>query len=126
MPEQFVVPTVVSQSRLGYSLNQMKFRWLTIAALSGTLVYPVSFVSSEVTGNDLPDFGDSSGSLISPAQEMELGGAFMNSIRAQATLINDPQIDGYIRQLGDRLVANSDAPSYPFTFFVVKDSFYEP
>ena len=104
----------------------MKFRWLTIAALSGTLVYPVSFVSSEVTGNDLPDFGDSSGSLISPAQEMELGGAFMNSIRAQATLINDPQIDGYIRQLGDRLVANSDAPSYPFTFFVVKDSFYEP
>jgi predicted Zn-dependent protease len=45
----------------------------------------------------------------------------MNSIRAQATLINDPQIDGYIRQLGDRLVANSDAPSYPFTFFVVKD-----
>ncbi|MGB5728653.1 MAG: M48 family metalloprotease, partial [Thiogranum sp.] len=70
----------------------------------------------------MPDFGDSSGSLISPAQEIELGGAFMNSIRAQATLINDPQIDGYIRQLGDRLVANSDAPSYPFTFFVVKDS----
>ena len=100
----------------------MKFRWLIIAALSGTLVYSPSFVSSEVTGNDLPDFGDSSGSLISPAQEMELGGAFMNSIRAQATLINDPQIDGYIRQLGDRLVANSDAPSYPFTFFVVKDS----
>ncbi len=45
----------------------------------------------------------------------------MRSVRAQATLINDPDISGYIRQLGDRLVTNSDAPNYPFTFFVVKD-----
>ena len=99
----------------------MRFRWFIAAVLSGAIAYPPSYVSSQVTGNDLPDFGDSSGSLISPIQEMELGAAFMNSIRAQATLINDPQIDGYIRQLGSRLVANSDAPSYPFTFFVVKD-----
>ena len=74
---------------------------------------------SEVTGSDLPDIGDSSGSLISPTQEMELGEEFMRSVRAQATLITDPDIEGYISQLGARLVANSDAPAYPFTFFVV-------
>lgn len=77
---------------------------------------------SEVSGSDLPDFGDSSGSLISPTQEMALGAEFMRSVRAQATLVTDPDIDGYISQLGARLVANSDTPAYPFTFFVVDNS----
>jgi predicted Zn-dependent protease len=80
-----------------------------------------SLVSSEVSGSDLPDFGDSSGSLISPAQEVELGEEFMRSVRAQATLVADPDLNRYIRRLGGRLVANSDAPNYPFTFFVVQD-----
>lgn len=46
----------------------------------------------------------------------------MRSIRAQATLVSDPDIEGYVQQLGYRLVANSDAPSYPFTFFVVDNA----
>jgi predicted Zn-dependent protease len=75
----------------------------------------------QVSGSQLPDFGDSSGSLISPAQEREFGAMFMRSIRAQTTLINDPHTVGYIRQLGDRLVTYSDSPGYPFTFFVVQD-----
>jgi predicted Zn-dependent protease len=69
----------------------MNYRRFSIAVLAATLLHSPSFVSSEVSGNDLPDFGDSSGSLISPAQEMELGEAFMNSIRAQATLIHGDQ-----------------------------------
>jgi predicted Zn-dependent protease len=78
-------------------------------------------VNSDVTGTDLPDFGDSSGSLISPTQELELGHAFMQSVRAQATLVSDPDLNRYIQRLGARLVANSDAPGYPFTFFIVQD-----
>ena len=101
------------------SSSAMIFRRLTVALLSGSLIFTSPFVASDVTGNDLPDFGDSSGSLISPAQEMELGAAFMRSVRSQTTLVNDPEIHGYIKQLGYRLVASSDTPSYPFTFFVV-------
>ena len=97
----------------------MNFRWLTTAFLSGTLAFSPPIVTSEVAGNDLPDFGDSSGSLISPTQEMALGEMFMRSVRSQATLVNDPEIHGYIVRLGNRLVASSDAPNYPFTFFVV-------
>lgn len=97
----------------------MKSSWFTSLALSGALTLNTSPLSSEVTGNELPDFGDSSGSLISPAQEMAFGEEFMRSVRAQATLVTDAEIEGYIRQLGDRLVASSDTPSYPFTFFVV-------
>lgn len=76
---------------------------------------------SDIEGSQLPDFGDSSGSLISPAQEQALGEAFMRSVRSQVPLVNDPLIDAYVSRLGNRLVANSDAPGYPFTFFVVDD-----
>ncbi len=100
----------------------MQTSWLKSVALSVLLTLNATPLYSEVSGSDLPDFGDSSGSLISPAQEMALGEAFMRSIRAQATLIIDPDIEGYIQQLGYRLVANSDAPGYPFTFFVVDNA----
>ncbi len=53
---------------------------------------------------------------------MALGKAFMRSIRAQTTLVADPEINDYINRLGQRLVASSDAPNYPFTFFVVNNS----
>jgi len=98
------------------------FQRLTAAALSTALAFSPSFVASGVAGNDLPDFGDSSGSLISPVQEMALGEAFMRSVRAQTKLVTDPAISDYIDQLGQRLVASSDAPNYPFTFFVVNNS----
>jgi predicted Zn-dependent protease len=99
----------------------MRISWLKSSALAVLLALNTSPVGSEVTGGDLPDFGDSSGSLISPTQEMELGEEFMRSVRAQATLVTDPEIEGYIQQLGHRLVFNSDAPTYPFRFFVVND-----
>jgi predicted Zn-dependent protease len=97
-------------------------RWLTSSALVTLLALNTYPVCSEVTGSDLPDFGDSSGSLISPTQEMALGEEFMRSVRAQATLVTDPDVEGYIQRLGQRLVFNSDAPNYPFSFFVVSDS----
>ena len=53
---------------------------------------------------------------------MALGEAFMRSVRAQTKLVTDPAISDYIDQLGQRLVASSDAPNYPFTFFVVNNS----
>jgi len=75
----------------------------------------------DISGSELPNIGDSTGVLLSPAEEQELGRAFMRSIRQQARLIDDPDIDGYIVQLGQRLAANSDTPNYPFRFFVVDD-----
>lgn len=99
----------------------MKYRLLTTVLLCSALAPGATPLHGDVTGSDLPDFGDSSGSLISPAQEMELGEAFMHSVRAQARLVSDPDLNQYIKRLGARLVANSDAPGYPFTFFVVQD-----
>ena len=70
---------------------------------------------------DLPDMGDSSGTLISPAEEKEFGEEFFRSLHAQITINQDAEIQEYIQSIGQKLAANSDAPSHPFHFFVVME-----
>lgn len=67
----------------------------------------------------LPDIGDSTGTLISPVQEQQLGRAFMRSVRQQAILNRDPEVRDYINAIGKKLGSVSDTPTYPFHFFVV-------
>jgi predicted Zn-dependent protease len=71
---------------------------------------------------NLPDMGDSSGTLITPAEEIEFGEAFFRYLHTQSTINEDAEIQDYIEALGQRLVTNSDAPSHPFHFFVVMEN----
>ncbi|GAB6139304.1 M48 family metallopeptidase [Methylosoma difficile] len=71
---------------------------------------------------DLPDLGDSSGTLLTPAEENELGEAFFRSLHSQIQINQDAEIQQYIQTVGEKLVANSDAPSQPFHFFVVMEN----
>ena len=97
----------------------MKTRSL-LFALSLTL--GASCVQAEVSSKiRLPDLGDSSGRLISPAQEKILGAAFFRSLQSQLTLNEDLEIEHYIQSVGQRIVAKSDSPALPFHFFVVLD-----
>ncbi len=43
----------------------------------------------------------------------------MRSIRQYATIVDDPEVQGYIESIGYRLAANSDNNTLTFTFFVV-------
>ena len=67
----------------------------------------------------LPDFGDSSGIIISPVQEKELGEAFFRSVHYRLKVNQDPEIQDFIQSLGHKLAAESDAPGRPFHFFVI-------
>jgi len=67
----------------------------------------------------LPDMGDSTGTLISPAQEKALGDSFFRSIQSQLEISHDPEVQNYIQSIGAHLVINSDEPSQAFHFFVV-------
>lgn len=69
----------------------------------------------------LPDMGDSAGELVSPLQEYQVGQSFYWQLQQQVDLVQDPEINDYLEGLGNRLVASSDAPSLPFTFFMVPD-----
>jgi len=75
-----------------------------------------------VTTLDLPDIGESTGTILSPEYERRLGQAFLNQIRRQTDIIDDPEIETYIESLGYRLVAQSDNSSQRFTFFVIDDN----
>ncbi len=71
---------------------------------------------------ELPDMGDSTGTLITPAEEKEFGEAFFRSLHSQIAINQDAEIQQYIQTIGERLTANSDAPGNPFHFFVVLDN----
>jgi predicted Zn-dependent protease len=77
--------------------------------------------AAEVDSLDLPDIGDSTGSLLSPENERRLGQAFLNHVRRQANLDEDPEVETYVQSIGYRLVSHSDNNTQPFTFFVVED-----
>ncbi len=70
---------------------------------------------------NLPDMGDSSGSLLTPVEEQQLGEAFFRSLHRQLEIAQDPEIQSYIQSIGHALVAKSDQPGAPFHFFVVMD-----
>lgn len=83
------------------------------------------FISSaslaDVSTLDLPDIGDSTGSILAPEFERRLGQAFLNHIRKQADIISDPEIESYIQSIGYRLVSHSDNNTQSFTFFIIND-----
>ncbi|MGZ8225692.1 MAG: M48 family metalloprotease [Methylococcaceae bacterium] len=92
-----------------------------VLALSLALL-PTTQQAVEINKIELPDMGDSSGTLLTPAEEKELGEAFFRSLHSQININQDAEIQQYIQTIGERLVANSDAPSQPFHFFVVMEN----
>ena len=75
----------------------MAFVWATDAHAQGNI--------------QLPNFGDASAAVISSSEEKRLGRAFLREIRASADVLDDPEIDAYIRALGYRLATASNSPS---------------
>lgn len=69
----------------------------------------------------LPDIGSSAGTLMSPVEQREYGASMLHELRAYGRVLDDPLLSDYINALGYRLVAHSDRPDIPFTFFVVRD-----
>jgi len=84
-------------------------------------IFSTQLQAVDINKIQLPDMGDSSGTLISPVEEKELGDAFFRSLHAKIKINQDAEIQNYIQSVGQQLVANSDAPSNPFYFFVVLD-----
>jgi beta-barrel assembly-enhancing protease len=97
----------------------MKFKSLAFTLALGLFSAPRQAV--EIEKIQLPDMGDSAGTLISPAQEKELGAYFFRTLHSQADINQDVEIQQYIQSIGRQLSAHSDTPSNPFYFFVVMD-----
>ncbi len=100
----------------------MKYKPVAIPLTLSLLLFSPSQQAVDITKLALPDMGDSSGTLITPLEEKELGEAFFRSLHSQIAINQDPEIQQYIQAIGEKLVASSDLPSNPFHFFVVMEN----
>ncbi|MFP4129320.1 MAG: M48 family metalloprotease [Halorhodospira sp.] len=70
-------------------------------------------------GVDLPQLGRPGSSALPLHKERELGAEAMQRVREQLPLLDDPEVNEYITDLGTRLASHSERPGYGYHFFVV-------
>ncbi|QKJ88183.1 M48 family metallopeptidase [Paramixta manurensis] len=90
-----------------------------------------SFLATLLAGNalpthadvadSLPDIGTTAGGTLSINQELQMGDFYVRQLRASAPLINDPLLNDYINQLGQRLVAHANSVRTPFHFYLISN-----
>jgi predicted Zn-dependent protease len=69
----------------------------------------------------LPDLGDVSQAVFSPAIERQLGENIMHSVRADRSFSEDPVATDYLNTLGSRLASASPDSRQAFEFFLMMD-----
>ncbi|HVT32021.1 MAG TPA: M48 family metalloprotease [Rhodanobacteraceae bacterium] len=70
----------------------------------------------------LPDIGSSAGAVMSQQDQQSYGASVLHELRSYGLVLDDALLDEYLNALGYKLVANSDRPDLPFTFFIVRDN----
>ncbi len=93
----------------------------TIILTIALVLYSTPQQAVDVDNIQLPEMGDSAGTLFSPMQEKELGESFFRDLHSEANINADLEIQQYIQSIGHQLAAHSNSPSNPFSFFVVMD-----
>ena len=93
-------------------------RTVLSAHLAALLLLPATSGPSQT----LPDLGDVSQSVISPAQERKLGEATMRQVHGSGAYLDDPEVEAYLNTLGQRLVLSINGPHPDFEFFAIADS----
>lgn len=69
----------------------------------------------------LPDLGDESAAALSPQDERRIGEEFMRQARAQLDILDDPELNEYLQQLGKRITAGVEGQG-GFHFFLINNN----
>jgi predicted Zn-dependent protease len=72
-------------------------------------------------GEDLPDIGSPSDTILSKDLEAQIGRSIYKSLRDAGQIVTDPEIQEYIQNVGQKLAANAQDGDFQFQFFVVND-----
>lgn len=71
---------------------------------------------------NLPDIGNQANAIISLEEEYRLGSMVVRGLRDQGQIIEDPEINEYLQNLGHQLASYTKVSGQEFQFFAVKDS----
>jgi len=81
-----------------------------------------SLIVQPLRADDLPELGDIASDDLSLATEKKIGQQIMHQIRwRDASYLDDSDVESYLNQLGNRLVAVSNDPGLGFQFFPIND-----
>lgn len=69
----------------------------------------------------LPDMGSPADAILTKSIEGQIGRAIMRDIRRSGRVVEDPQVNEYINEIGHRIAAQTNDGEHEFTFFVVDD-----
>ena len=91
--------------------------------LPTALAFSLALAVGSATAQDsrLPDIGSSAGNVLSPAKQAEYGAMVLAQLRHEGYVLEDPLLDGWLRDVGQRLSGSSDRPQQSFTFFLLRD-----
>ncbi len=95
---------------------------MSIRILSAIIAFVLCLPFAAAQNVELPDIGSSAGTVLSPDEERQYGLRMMYELRRVDLVLDDALVSDYIHTLGYRLVALSERPEQPFTFFVVRSN----
>lgn len=92
-------------------------------ALTSALVFALALAPVRLAhAQTLPDLGDAAQAILSPQQERRIGEQALREMRSSGAYLNDPEVNAYLNELGNRLVAASSEARQEFEFFAVNDN----
>jgi predicted Zn-dependent protease len=97
-------------------------RYHSLMRLHAYLILTLLFAPTLVQADGLPDLGELERGGLSLTTERRFGEQIMLDIRRDPAYLDDPEVAGYIGQLGQRVASHAEGVRHPFEFFVVKDS----
>jgi predicted Zn-dependent protease len=92
-----------------------------VPALPPDAVLPLPQLNMANIQTTLPDLGDASFALVSPAQERKLGEMVARQIHGSGGYLDDPEVNDYLNELGHRLVAARPDSPWDFEFSAMAD-----
>ncbi|KAA3631158.1 MAG: M48 family peptidase [Proteobacteria bacterium] len=97
-------------------MNRPRFR-----SFFAAMVVALLLATPVTAGQQLPALGGASLDVVNSLEEKRLGRQFMRSARRQMDFSDDPEVNRYIRDLGNALVSSIGLSPDDFTFSVVND-----
>lgn len=98
--------------------------WQKLTIITACLFYSLiakAELNLELPDLNLPNLGSQSRSFTNAAQNTQQGLKILRSFRGSNKIIEDPEINIWIRSLGNRLASNAPGSSSPIYFIVSKD-----
>ena len=92
---------------------------LVVFLLIGLLLSPTGWAATPAS--NLPELGDESAAALSPQDERRIGEDFMRQARARLDILDDPELNEYLRDLGHRLTSSVDGLP-EFHFFLINNT----